>query len=395
MTNGFSVARLPRIEFGYGVLGKLPALIKQYTSPVLFVTGSHAFVQSQAWLDLLHEMHINVIAYGHCQVNSEPSPIWVDEVVRAHSDINYNAVIGIGGGSVMDAAKAIAGLLKVKRSVMDYLEGVGPELEYLGPAIPFIAVPTTAGTGSEATRNAVLSKRGKEGFKKSFRHDKLVAEYAFIDPSLLASCPPELIAASGMDALTQLLESYVSLKANPFTDALAISGLHAVKESLLAWYKNGAAEKKAMSNMAYVALVSGITLAQVGLGSVHGLAAPLGVFFPIPHGVACGTLVASATEMNIRAMQEQEVDHPALGRYAKIAEVLCGCHFADQETAFYALILLLQNWTEQMKLPSLSAQGISESDFDLIIANCRGSSMKTNPIVLSDKQIRNILKTRL
>jgi len=395
MTNGFSVARLPRIEFGYGVLEKLPALIKQYASPVLFVTGSHVFVQSQAWLDLLHEMHINVIAYGHCQVNGEPSPLWVDEVVRAHSDINYNAVIGIGGGSVMDAAKAIAGLLKVKRSVMDYLEGVGPELDYLGPAIPFIAVPTTAGTGSEATRNAVLSLRGKEGFKKSFRHDKLVAEYAFIDPSLLVSCPPELIAANGMDALTQLLESYVSLKANSFTDALAISGLHAVKESLLVWYKNGALEKEAMSNMAYAALVSGISLAQVGLGAVHGLAAPLGAFFPVPHGVACGTLVASATEMNIRAMQEQEVDHPALGRYAKIAEVLCGCHFVDQETAFNALILLLQDWTEQMKLPSLSMQGISVSDFDLIIANCRGSSMKTNPIVLSDKQIRNILRARL
>ena len=395
MNMNFSVARLPRIEFGQGSLKKLPDIIKQYGSPVLFVTGSHSFVQTQAWMDLLHDMHLSVIAYGHCQVNSEPSPVWVDEVVRAHSDINYKAVIGIGGGSVMDAAKAIAGLLKVNRSVMDYLEGVGPELEYLGPEVPFIAVPTTAGTGSEATKNAVLSMHGEEGFKKSFRHDKLVAEYALIDPDLLATCPPALIAANGMDALTQLLESYVSTRANPFTDALAISGLRAVKESLLPWYKNGASEKTAMGNMAYAALLSGITLAQVGLGSVHGLAAPLGAFFPIPHGVVCGTLVASATEVNIRTMQAQTPDHPALSRYAKLAETLCGSHFADQESAFTALIKLLHLWTEKMHLPTLTELGVKETDFDRIVANCRGSSMKTNPIELSDEQVRSILMARM
>ena len=295
----------------------------------------------------------------------------------------------------MDAAKAIAGLLKVKRSVMDYLEGVGPELEYLGPAVPFIAVPTTAGTGSEATKNAVLGVHGKSGFKKSFRHDKLVAEYALVDPDLLLTCPPELIAANGMDALTQLVESYVSLKANPFSDALAMSGLKAVKAGLLPWYKNGVLEKEAMSHMAYAALLSGITLAQVGLGAVHGLAAPLGAFFPIPHGVACGTLVASATEMNIRAMQESEPDNPALARYVDIAELLCACQFSSREAAFDGLIQLLQQWTDEMKLPSLSVLGVEENDFELIIANCRGSSMKTNPIVLSDQQIRSLLQTRL
>lgn len=395
MNMKFSVSRLPRIEFGQGSIKKLPDLIKQYGSPVLFVTGSRVFVQTQAWLDLLHEMHLSVIAYGHCQISDEPSPIWIDEVVRAHADINYKAVIGIGGGSVMDAAKAIAGLVKVNRSVMDYLEGVGPELEYLGPAVPFIAVPTTAGTGSEATKNAVLGVSGPEGFKKSFRHDKLVAEYAVIDPELLATCPPALIAANGMDALTQLLESYVSSRANAFSDALALSGLRAVKASLLTWYKNGASAKSAMADMAYAALLSGITLAQVGLGSVHGLAAPLGAFFPIPHGVVCGTLLASATEVNIRSMQAQAPEHPALTRYAKVAEILCGCHFADQQSAFTALIKLLQQWTEQMQLPTLTELGVRESDFARIVANCRGSSMKTNPIELSDAQLRSILAARM
>lgn len=395
MHKNFSVARLPRIEFGHGALQKLPALIRQFGSPVLFVTGSHAFVQTQNWLDLLHEMHMDVIAYGHCLVTGEPSPIWVDEVVCAHADIQYTAVIGIGGGSVMDAAKAIAGLLRVNHSVINYLEGVGPELAYPGPSVPFIAVPTTAGTGSEATKNAVLSVHGKDGYKKSFRHDKLVAEYALIDPDLLSTCPPYLIAANGMDALTQLMESYVSTKANAFTDALAVSGLRLIKDSLLVWYQNGAVEKEAMSNMAYAALLSGITLAQVGLGSVHGLASPLGAFFPIPHGVVCGTLVAKCTEVNIQAMRQRDGDNPALARYKRLAEILCHCHYPDQETAHAALISLLNQWTDKMQLPRLAGFGVTETDLDLLIANCRGSSMQTNPIVLEDTEIRQILLSRL
>lgn len=148
-------------------------------------------------------------------------------------------VVGIGGGSALDAAKAVAGLLRVRRSVMDYLEGVGPELPYEGQVIPFIAAPTTAGTGSEATKNAVLSVQEESGFKKSFRHDKLVAEYAIIDPDLLSNCLPDIIAANGIDALTQLLESYVSTKSNRFTDALAISGLQAVRDALIPLYHQG------------------------------------------------------------------------------------------------------------------------------------------------------------
>ena len=395
MDQFFSVARLPKIEFGCGVFSKLFGCIQTYGSPVLFVTGSKSFVNSQAWLDLLNSMHHKVIAYGHCQVSGEPSPVWIDEVVNAHSDIHYKAVIGIGGGSVIDAAKAIAGLLKVNHSVVDYLEGVGSELEYFGPSIPLIAVPTTAGTGSEATKNSVLSVHGVDGFKKSFRHDKLVAEHAFIDPELLVSCPATLIAANGMDALTQLLESYVSTKANAFTDALALSGLHAVKNGLLPWYRHGAAKKDAMTDMAYAALLSGITLAQVGLGSVHGLASPLGAFFPIPHGVVCGTLVASATAMNIQAMQEQEPNNPALKRYATVAGILCDGNFSDQNAALVALIELLEQWTDEMQLPLLSELAVTKNDLELIIANSRGSSMQTNPIVLSDIQIRKILEARL
>jgi len=278
---------------------------------------------------------------------------------------------------------------------MDYLEGVGPELPYEGPAVPFIAVPTTAGTGSEATKNAVLSVQGPDGFKKSFRHDKLVAEYAIVDPDLLATCSPELIAANGMDALTQLLESYVSTRANVMTDALAISGLRAARDGLLAWYDDTAGAHEARAQMAYAAMISGITLAQVGLGSVHGLASPLGAFYPIGHGVVCGTLVAAATEVNINTMLLREPESPALAKYARLGEVLCQRRHPSTEAARNALIELLQDWTMRMQLPPLGKYGIEEAGLDHVVAHSRGSSMKTNPIVLTDDEIKSVLRMRL
>ncbi len=278
---------------------------------------------------------------------------------------------------------------------MDFLEGVGPELPYLGPAVPFIAIPTTAGTGSEATKNAVLSQHGKHSFKKSFRDDKLIAKQVILDPRLLASCPKTLIAANGMDAITQLMESYTSTNANPFTDSLVRSGLLLAKDALFEWYENGSSATQAQGEMAYAAWLSGITLAQVGLGSVHGLASPLGAFFPIPHGVVCGTLLAEATAINIQAMQQREPNNPGLKRYDDLAEWLTGKQFEAQAVARAALIALLREWVIRLQLPRLSSYQISETDFARIIDNARGSSMKTNPIVLTDDEIRTILSARL
>ncbi len=194
-------------------------------------------------------------------------------------------------------------MLRTGRSVMDHLEIVGRGLPYEGPATPFIAVPTTAGTGSEATKNAVLSERGPEGFKRSFRDDRLVAAVALVDPDLLDPCPRPLIAADGMDAVTQLLESYVSTGAGPVTDALALAGLAAARDALLPWHAAGPgageATADARERMAFAALASGICLAHAGLGAVHGLAAPLGAALPIPHGVACGATLVAATEVNL------------------------------------------------------------------------------------------------
>lgn len=390
----FSVSRLPRIEFGAGVFNKLPTLVRGFGTRALLVTGAQSFCATSHWPDLLATLGKHGIAWEQLRINGEPSPQHIDEAVRAYRDTHFDVVVGIGGGSALDAAKAIAGLLQPGNSVMDHLEGVGPELAYTGPTTPFIAVPTTAGTGSEATRNAVLSVQGTDGFKKSFRDEKLVAEYAVVDPDLLASCPPAVIAANGMDAFTQLLESYVSSRAMPLTDSLAWGGMKAARDGLLALYADSG-NADARSRMAYAALVSGITLAQVGLGSVHGLASPLGAFFPIPHGVVCGTLVAAATRINIGAMQARDPQHPALEKYALVGRLLSKQQQLSQAEAHAALIDTLENWTAALSLPRLTHYGVQAADIPRIVAHSRGSSMKTNPLVLEDREIAQIIERRL
>jgi alcohol dehydrogenase len=250
------------------------------------------------------------------------------------------------------------------------------------------------GTGSEATKNAVLSLHGANGFKKSFRDEKLVAEYAILDPDLLASCPPGIVAANGMDAFTQLLESFVSSKANPFTDTLALAGMEKARDALLPWHEGEGDVSGHRTAMAYAALLSGITLAQVGLGSVHGLAAPLGAFFPIPHGVVCGTLVAEASRINMAALTARAPEHSAMKKYADVGRLLAGTVMPDSE-ARMALLEILKEWTRRLALPRLGDYGVKEADVGRIVANSRGSSMKTNPILLTDQEIAGIVRARL
>ena len=392
----FSIARLPRIEFGPGVFSRVPDILARYGNGVMLVTGSRSFPSTPQWDDLITILEQRDFAWYHVRVDGEPSPQLIDSMVAEYAGTSIDVVLGVGGGSALDAAKAIAGLLRVQLSVMDYLEGVGPELSYEGPAVPLVAVPTTAGTGSEATKNAVLSVQGRAGFKKSFRDDRLVAEYAVVDPELLATCPQRVIAANGMDALTQLLESFVSLRANTFTDALAVSGLHAVRDGLLPWYESHDRDNPgARSRMAYAALLSGITLAQCGLGSVHGLASPLGAFYPIPHGVVCGTLVATCTAVNIEALQARAPDSAALDKYAQAAAILCGQPFSSRAAAWRALVNLLTDWTQRLELPRLGSYGLASNDIGQVVAHARGSSMQTNPVVLTDDEISTCLQERL
>ncbi|HPB74242.1 MAG TPA: iron-containing alcohol dehydrogenase [Chromatiaceae bacterium] len=394
MIPSFAIGRLPRIEFGAGSLATLPALAGRYGRRLLLLTGGRSFTASAHWPDLAIVLKSAGFDYALLHIAGEPSPEDIDAIVRDQREGRWDLVVGIGGGSVLDGAKAVAGLLRPGNSVMDHLEGVGPELPYRGPTTPFIAVPTTAGTGSEATKNAVLTRQGPEGFKKSFRDEALMAEYAIVDPELLASCPPDLIAANGMDALTQLLESYLSTRANPITDALALAGLAAVRDGLLAWYQGGAEAAAGRERMALAALLSGICLAQTGLGSVHGLAQPLGSLFPIPHGVVCGTLVAAASRVNIAALREREAGGLGLAKYATVGRLLADSSLANAD-ALEALVATLEAWTGLMRLPTLDRLGVTAADFPRIVAASRNSSMKTNPMVLTDDEIKYILRRRL
>jgi len=394
-TTPFSISLLPKIEFGAGSFNKLPVILEQYQKQLMLVTGKHSIESSDLWPLLQKWLEQSGHKVTRVKIATEPSPQQIDDIVSRYRNYNINVVVGLGGGSVLDAAKAIAGLLNLNHSVMDFLEGVGPELPYPGPSVPFIAIPTTAGTGSEATKNAVLSEQGQNGFKKSFRDDLLIPDYAIVDPDLLANCPDELIAANGMDALTQLMESFVSTRSNPVTDAIALSGLRACRDGLLEWFHHGEGEIEARANMAYASLCSGICLAQTGLGSVHGLAAPLGAFFPIPHGIVCGTLVATATRFNIESLRQREPDNIALKKYHTIATILCQQKTGSQQQAFDKLLSLLEDWTEQLKLPRLGEYGVTTKDIAHIVNNSRGSSMKTNPVILTDKEIGQIITTRI
>lgn len=404
MRDAFTIAALPKIVFACGALEQLPAEIKRYGDRALIVTGATSFTRSSAWTRLQSELKGSGVTFTQYSVPGEPSPELVDAAVVTYKDDAFDAVVGIGGGSALDAAKAIAGLLKPGNTVMDHLEGVGPERPYAGPTTPFIAVPTTAGAGSEATKNAVLSRHGPGGFKKSFRDDALVARVALVDPDLLITCPKPQVAANGMDAFTQLLESIVSTRSGPMTEALAWSGLDRFVQGFWDMWlaapdapgENGIDNpraREARAHMAYAALQSGVCLAQTGLGSVHGLAQPLGSLFPIPHGVVCGTLVAGAVDINIRALMQRAPGSQALSHYARAGQALAGG--VSGNDALDALVRTLNDWTERLELPRLSAFGVTDADVDAIVAGSRGSSMLTNPVTLTDGEIAEIVRRRL
>jgi alcohol dehydrogenase len=339
-----------------------------------------------------------VTLVGATAVTGEPGLADVEEPVARYRDADVSVVLGVGGGAVLDTAKAIAGLLRSGTSLMDHLEGVGRGLPYPGPALPVVAVPTTAGTGAEATRNAVITERGPQGYKRSFRDERLVPADAVVDPDLLATAPRSLIAANGLDALTQLLEAYTSQRATPITDGLARCGLAAVREGLLAWHAQpgGAGAAAARSHMAYAALLSGICLANAGLGAVHGLASPLGGQLPIPHGMACGAVLWQTAEANIAALGARAPDAPALSRYADAGRILAGLPpSSSDDEARAGLIRTLRAWVEQLEVQPLSAFGMSAAHIAAVVADSPGSSMQSNPVLLTDAELTGILERAL
>ncbi|TAM59391.1 MAG: iron-containing alcohol dehydrogenase [Chloroflexota bacterium] len=418
----FTLGRLPRIRFGAGRLAELPEVVAENGSRLLIVTGGGTVRRLPHWPRLLAGLDERGLTWAQASVSGEPTPDEVDEIVAIQRPAGIEVVVGIGGGSALDTAKAVAGLLPGGRSVRDHLEGVGPGLPFSGPTLPFIAVPTTAGTGSEATRNAVLTERGPHGFKRSFRDERLVAVEAVVDPDLLIGAPPALIAANGLDALTQLLESYVSLRAGRATDALALDGLAAVRDALPAWHAAASARDRALeastgssgpraapepvgpeegsaearAAMAYGALLSGICLANAGLGAAHGLASPLGAHLPIPHGAACGAVLEAVVEANIAALTARSPEASALDRYARLGRILAGVpEAAADDEARAALARWVSDLCRRLAIPGLGTFGLDRADIPTIVAESRGSSMRTNPVDLSDAEVAGILERSL
>ncbi|MBF0554635.1 MAG: iron-containing alcohol dehydrogenase [Nitrospirae bacterium] len=383
----FNLARTPAIYFGAGVfINTLPKIVFRLGKTVLIVTGGSSLKRSGRLDNLLNTLRKDGIKYYIFQVTGEPSPEIVDAAVSGFGGYGIDAVVGIGGGSVIDGAKAISAMLPLGESVFNYLEGVGEKAAHSGIKIPFAAVPTTSGTGSEATKNAVLSRVGADGFKKSLRHGNFVADIALIDPELTLSCPPDVAAACAMDAFTQLMESYVSVKASPMTDSLAIGALRLAIENLEAAVSTK--DIQAKSAMSYAAAISGITLANAGLGVVHGLASSVGACFDIPHGVICGTMVGAATRANIAALRA--TGSAALQKYAAIGSLITG--EAAIDPALDALMERLSHWTETLKMRRLGEFGMKQGHLDKLAAD---SSNKESPVRLSKDEIKSILSERL
>jgi alcohol dehydrogenase class IV len=388
----FSFSRMPEVLFGAGKLALLPRLIGQYGKTVLLLTGSSSFVSSPHCRRLMDDLTKADIRTFHCSVSGEPSPEFVDTTVMRYREEGIGCVVGIGGGSVIDAGKAVSAMLLHAGSVVPFLECVDTQ-KHDGRKIPYIAVPTSSGTGAEATKNAVLSFIGEQGYKSSLRHDNFVPDIALVDPELTLSCPPEVTAACGLDALTQLLEAYVSSKASPMTDALALSGLEHLAAGFVPAYQNGQQDLAARSHMAYAALLSGIVLANAGLGVVHGFAGPIGGFFPMPHGVVCGTLIGAATQANVEAMRLDPRKHGgALEKFAKAGALLSGKPMSTIDAGCDQLLETLDNWIETTRIAKLSAYGVTRVDFPRILDK---SNNKNSPITLDRGQMQAILEARL
>ena len=394
MSLSFSMARIPPIHFGVGTLSNItPWLSERKISKVVLVTGLKSLDES-GHLGKVKRLVANAETELHeIKCAGEPSVEYVDQNVKSLFAEGIDGVISIGGGSIIDLGKALAAMLPHGNSVFDHLEGVGKGLAHSGLTLPFLAIPTTSGTGGEVTKNAVLSKVGEHGFKKSLRHDNFVPDSVILDGELLVSAGNDLTAACGMDAFTQLLEPYFSPKATPMTDAIVWSGLENLVPNLLLACGQGAKDPNVRLKVAYGALCSGIGLANAGLGIVHGLAGPIGGWFPIPHGVVCGTLIASAQRQNWSAIKRRNPDNFAVSRMARIGRLMPGGEGIHCDIAAVDYFTdTLENWVDFLKLPRLGSFGLTMADIDRIV---KAATNRNNPIDLNNEEIYSVLESRL
>lgn len=379
----FEFATATRIIFGPGTLKEVAPLSAEMGKRACVITG-HTIKRAKSLLEQLDQQEIEYVTFS---IAGEPTTTIAKAGVELARQAKSNLVVSIGGGSVLDTGKAVAAMLTNRGDLEDYLEVVGAGKPLSHSPVPHIAIPTTAGTGAEVTRNAVLNVP-EHHVKVSMRSPLMLPRLAVVDPVLTYSMPPSVTASTGLDALTQLMEVYVSNKANPLTDGICREGLKRAGRSLRRAYDDGG-NQTAREDMAMASLFSGLGLANAKLGAVHGFAGPLGGMISASHGAICARLLPFVMDTNVRALKSREAKSVALARYDEIAQLLTGKAAAQAADG----VTWVQGLCAVLKVPSLAEFGLKEQDFPTIVEKSqRSSSMKGNPIELTEDELLEILR---
>jgi alcohol dehydrogenase class IV len=382
----FEFASAARIIFGPGTVTQIGALARELGRRALVTTGLNP-VQGEHALVSLAAAGVD---YVTLVVSGEPTTDLARQGARLARESGCDLVIGLGGGSAIDAAKAVAALAANGGDPLDYLEVVGRGQTLAQPSLPCIAIPTTAGTGAEVTRNAVLASP-EHGIKASLRSPTMLPRLALVDPELTHSLPPAVTASTGLDALTQLIEPFTSSKANPLTDALCREGMMRAARSLRMAYEDGR-DAAAREDMALASLFGGLALANAGLGVVHGFAGPVGGTFHAPHGAVCAAFLPHVMAVNARALRARQPGSATLARYDEIARILTGQAAALAEDG----IAWVTSLAAALNVPTLAASGVTTADFPALVEKTAiASSTKANPIVLTPEELSEILTLAL
>ncbi|MEI9865385.1 MAG: iron-containing alcohol dehydrogenase [Limisphaerales bacterium] len=382
----FEFATATRIIFGAGAINQVGENAKRLGRRALVVTGGNPSRAKK----LLANLSANGIDSAVFSVTGEPEILTIENGVAFAKKENCDFVISIGGGSVIDAGKAIAAMMANDGALLDYLEIIGAGKPLAKRSAAFIAIPTTAGTGAEVTRNAVLASP-EHKVKVSLRSPHMLPAIAVIDPEFTYDLPPALTATTGLDALTQLIEPFICLRANPMTDGFCTDSIQRAARSLREAVFNGQ-NKSAREDMAVASLFGGLSLANAGLGAVHGFAGPIGGSFPAPHGAICAALLPHVMAANLRALRERDPDSFALRRYDQVATLLTGNPHATADVG----VDWVQKLVGELPIPKLGAYGIrGEHVADLVMKAGKASSMKANPIVLTPEELAEILRLAL
>lgn len=377
----FEFATSTRIIFENGSFKKVPGLVNNFGNKVLIVSGKNKN-RARQLSESLSEKNIQSEIFS---IHSEPTISDIETGAELARKTLCNVVAGIGGGSVVDSAKAIAALVPNQGELTDYLEIIGKGRKLENAPLPFIAIPTTAGTGAEVTKNSVI-KSIEQSVKVSLRSDLMYPRLAVIDPELTLTMSPEITATTGIDALTHLLESFVSIQSNPFIDMLCREGMKRISASLEKAFIDGS-NLESRENMALASMLGGMALANVKLGAVHGFAGPLGGMFNIPHGAVCACLLPAVMEINIETLKKQN-KNSQLSKYTETARILTGNQSATAEDG----MIWIKKTVKKLQIPSLSDFQLSPKIFPELIEKAKNSSsMKGNPVVLDNQQLNEIL----